>query len=188
MRPGAWIAGAIAAATCVVAIAEGAWNQSGPGDDAVRLVLGREGKLVTGGQRNSGQTVRVWLGPDGAVSVPIVRRDWLDSAGFGPPGAIPTLRRAYAVLDAGTEADRGPDGLTVTAVGRDRDALAARYPDRARYLIAPVEIRNWTRPIAGDTVGTLFLAIPPLNVPGAMAVEGAVPVRTGRLGIPYIVR
>lgn len=188
MRRAAWVAGAIAAVTCAFAIAQGAWNQSGPEDGVVRLVLGREGKLVTGGQRNSGQTVRIWLGPDGATSVAVLRRDWLDSAGFGRSGNLATLRRAFAVLDAGTEADRGVDGLTVTDVGRDRDVLAARYPDRARYLVAPVAIRNWTRPVTGDTAGTLFLRVSQLNVPGGMAVGAAVSVRTGRLGIPYIVR
>lgn len=188
MRQATGIAAAIALVSCVVAVAQGEWNRSGAPDQSVTLALGRDGKLVTGGQRNSGQAVRIWLGPDGATTVPVLNRSWMEAAGFGGPGRFPTVRRAFAVLDAGTEADRGPDGLSVAEVGRDLDALTARYSDRSRYFIAPAEIRGRTAIAVGDTLGTLFLAVGQLHVPGGMQTGGSVSVRTGRSGLPYIVR
>lgn len=182
------IAAAIALVTCGIAIAQGEWNRSGGDTGSVTLTLGREGKLVTGGQRNSGQAVRVWLGPDGATTVPVVDQAWMTAAGFARPGRFPTLRRAFAVLDAGTDADRGADGVTVADVGRDLDALAASHPDRSRYFIVPVEIRGRTIIAVGDTLGTLFLAVGHVHVPGGMQATGSVSVRTGRSGLPYIVR
>lgn len=181
------IAVAIAVVTCGTAIAQGAWNQSGPDDTSVTLVLGREGVLVGGGSRNSATSVRVWIGPDAATSAPVATRAWLNTLGFGASGPINTVRRGFAVLDAGTDSDRGAGGLTVVDISRDAKALMARYPDRSRYLIAPVTVRQWARRGLPGSVGMVTLARDALHVPSGLQVGGRVSVRTGRNGIPYVV-
>lgn len=188
MRQATWIAGAITLATAGLAIAHGEWNRGGASVGGVTLVLGREGTLVTGGPRNSGQSVRIWLGPDGATTMPVRTPSWMEAAGFSGTERTPTLRRALAVLDVGTAADPGDDGVTVVEVGRDPARLQARYPDRSRHLVVPVDIRGRQPAATGDTLGTLFLAVAELHVPGGMRAEGRVLVRTGRGGLPYIVR
>jgi hypothetical protein len=185
-RP-ARIAIAIAVIACGSAIAQGVWNQSGPATDVATLVMGRDGKLVTGGQRNSATSVRLWLGPEGTVTAPITDRAWLDSLGFGQPGRLSTVRLGFAVLDVGTEADRGPEGLSVVDVGRNAEVLRQRYPDATRYLIAPARIRQWAEPSRKDSIGTVMLARDRLHVPSGLEVGDRVPVRTGRSGIPFVV-
>ncbi|HEX9164275.1 MAG TPA: hypothetical protein VF862_00075 [Gemmatimonadales bacterium] len=184
-RP-ARVAVAIAVITCGSAIAQGLWNQSGSDSTSVTLVLGREAKLVSGGTRNSATSVRLWLGPEGAISAPLTTRAWLDTLGFGPPGEVSTVRRAFAVLDAGTEANPGAEGLSVVEIGRDAGGLMERYPDRARYLIAPVRVRQWGRRGRPDSLGMVMLARDLLHVPSGLEVGGRVSVRTGRSGIPYV--
>ncbi len=185
-RP-AQLAIAIAVVTCASAIAQGVWNQSGPDTGAVTLVMGREGKLVTGGQRNSATSVRLWLGPEGAISAWVPGQSRLDTLGFGPPGRISRVRPGFAVLDAGTDTDRGPEGLSVVDIGTDAAGLAARYPDRTRYLIAPVRVRQWHRGLRADSLGEVMLARGALHVPSGLRVLERVWVRTGRSGIPFVV-
>lgn len=185
-RP-AQLAIAIAVVTCASAIAQGVWNQSGTETTAVSLVMGREGKLVSGGTRNSATSVRLWIGPEGAVSAPVAGQPWLDSFGFGPAGRLSPVRPGFAVLDAGTDTDRGPEGLSVVDIGTDAAGLAARYPDRTRYLIAPVRVRQWQRGHRADSPGEVMLARDALHVPSGLQVLERVSVRTGRSGIPFVV-
>lgn len=187
MNRAARIAVAIAVVTCGSAIAQGAWNQSGPETTSVSLVMGREGKLVSGGTRNSATSVRLWIGPEGATSAPVAAKAWLDSLGFGPAGRLSPVRPGFAVLDAGTDADRGPEGLSVVDIGTDAIGLAARYADRTRYLIAPVRVRQWQRGHRADSLGEVMLARDALHVSSGLQVLERVSVRTGRSGIPFVV-
>lgn len=182
MRRGALAAMAIALGSAGLAIARGEWNQRGRATEAVTLALGQHGKLVTGGSRNSGQSVRLWIGPEGASSIPVRDSAWMMRAGFHSPERLPTLRRAYAVL-ARTDAE----GLTVTDVDQDLAALRTRTPEGNGTLIAPVDIRRRGELAVGDTLGTLFLAVSQLTVPGGRQPSGRVSVRTGRTGVPFIV-
>lgn len=182
MRRGAQVAMIIALASVGLATARGEWNQRGAATEAVTLVLGQHGKLVTDGSRNSGQSVWLWIGPEGASSIPVRDSAWMTRAGFHGPERLPTLRRAYAVL---TRTDA--DGLTVADVDQDLATLRSRTPHGNGTLIAPVDIRRRGELAVGDTLGTLFLAVSQLNVPGGRQPSGMVRVRTGRAGVPFIV-
>lgn len=190
-RPGL-IAAAIVLATAAGAIGQGLWNQSGGSPGAVTIMLGTHAKLVTGGQRNSGQSVQLWLGPEGSTAAEITREDWMEAAGFTGSAETLTIRRAWVALEpAAVPSEPGPApaaGVTLVGLGRDRGAVMLRYPDRSRYLIAPVEVRRPGGRTPGTPLGTVYLANPLIHVPGGARAEGSVQIRTGSLGIPYIPR
>lgn len=192
MRTPGWIAAAIVLATAAGAVGQGLLNQTGVSGETVTIVLGTHGRLVTGGQRNSGQSVQLWLGTEGSTVAEITREDWLEAAGFTGPAETLTIRRAWAVLEptaVPSEPGPAPAGqLTLVDLSGSRKALMLRYPDRSRTLVAPVDVRRPAGQAPGAPPATAYLANPLIHVPGGTRAEGSVLVRTGSLGIPYILR
>ena len=187
MKSGVLAALGIVVVATVAGIVGGVRSQDGSG--GLWLRVGRDLRLQSGDPENTERALG-WVvrrGEGNRITLP--GRTPAD-LGLRPDDGDKALSRprfvVLALLDDASAADSSR--LAVVDAGADLAALAARYPDRDRHLIARGTVARWKPDGQGGVSFYLSFSPGQLHLPTELPLGQELLVRSGRGAIPFIVQ